>query len=207
MPLFFWLMIASIARAADDQLALATADRDHGVDSLVASLYRLVYRLAPDNARCNLLDRVGLGVAQRALAIDRIAQCIDNATQQFLTYRNLEDAASALGAHAFSQRLVGAQYHGTYGVLLQVEGHTEDTTGKLDHFAVHDVGQTVNPHDTVGNADDGAFVTGLRGHVELVDATLDDFTYFGRIELLHCSAAPSNSRFQCFGQLREFATY
>ena len=43
-------------------------------------------------------------------------------------------------------------------------------------------------------------------HIELVDAALDNFTYSaGRIELLHCSAAPSNSRFQCFGKAREFA--
>ncbi|MCY1172536.1 hypothetical protein D9M73_126720 [compost metagenome] len=89
--------------------------------------------------------------------------------------------------------------------MLQVEGHTEDAARKLDHLAVHYVGQTVNPHDAVRYADDSAFVTGLGGHIELVDAALDNFTYFGRIELLHCSAAPSNSRFQCFGQFRDFA--
>jgi hypothetical protein len=36
---------------ADDQLALAAADRDHRVDRLVAGLHRLVDRLAPDHAR------------------------------------------------------------------------------------------------------------------------------------------------------------
>jgi hypothetical protein len=34
---------------ADDQLALATADRGHGVDGLEAGLQRLVHRLAGDN--------------------------------------------------------------------------------------------------------------------------------------------------------------
>ncbi len=183
----------------DDQLTLATADRNHGIDSLVASLYRLVYRLTPDHARSNFLDRIGLGVVQRTFAVNWVTQCIDNATQQFLTHRNLEDAASALGAHAFSQSRVSAQYNGTHGVLLKVQRHTVDAARKLDHFAVHYVGKTMNPHDTVRHADDCAFVTGLGGYIELVDATLDDFTYFGRIELLHCSAAPSNSRFQCFG--------
>src|SRR3989344_4241789 len=189
----------------DDQLTLATADRDHGIDSLVASLYRLVYRLTPDHAWSNFLDRVGLGVAQWTFAVNRVTQCVDYATQQFLTNWNFEDAAGALGAHAFSQRLVCAQNNGTYGVLLQVEGHTVNAARKLDHLAVHDVGQTVNPHDAVRYADDSAFVTGLGGHIELVDAALDNFTYFGRIELLHCSAAPSNSRFQCFGKFRDFA--
>ena len=86
----------------------------------------------------------------------------------------------------------------------QSGAHKNYATGEFDHFAVHDVGQTEDPHDTVGHADDGAFVAGLRGHVEFLDATLDDFTNFGRIELLHATA-PSNSRFQRFGQLRELA--
>src|SRR5690606_12912014 len=117
---------------------------------------------------------------------DWVTQCVDNATQQFLTNRNFEDAASALGAHAFGEGVVCAQYYRTNGVLLQVEGHTVHATRKLDHFAVHDVGQTVDPHDTVRNADDSTFVAGLRGDIEIVDAALDDFTNFGRIELLHC---------------------
>ncbi len=188
----------------DDQLTLATADRDHGVDGLVASLYRLVYRLTPDHAWSYFLDRVGLGVAQRTFAVDRVTQCVDDATQQFLTNRNFQDAAGALGAHAFGEGVIGTQDHCTYGVLLQVQGHAEYAARELDHFAVHDVGQTVDPHDAVGNRNDGTFVTGLGADIEVVDAALDDFTNFGRIELLHCSAAPSNSRFQGFGQFRDF---
>src|SRR5690606_3001960 len=42
---------------ADDQLALAAADRGHRVDRLVAGLDRLVDRLAPDHARGHALDR------------------------------------------------------------------------------------------------------------------------------------------------------
>src|SRR5690606_18998430 len=189
----------------DDQLALATADRDHGVDRLVAGLYRLVYRLTPDHARSHFLDSVGgLGI-DRTLAVDRIAQGIDHATQQFRTDRHFQDAAGALGAHAFGQGGVGTQHHGTDGVLLQVQCHAVDAARELDHFAVHDVGQTVDTHDAVGDGNDGAFVAGLGRDVEFLDTPLDDFTNFGRIELLHCSAAPSNSRFQCFGQFRDLA--
>ena len=36
---------------ADDQLALAAADRDHRVDRLQAGLHRLLHRLALDDAR------------------------------------------------------------------------------------------------------------------------------------------------------------
>ena len=190
----------------DDQLTLATANRDHGIDRLVTGLHRLVDRLTPDHARCNLLNSVGRDVVQRAFAVNWVTQCVNNATQQFRTNRNFEDAAGALGAHAFGKAGVSTQHNSTHGVLLQVQCHTVDAARELDHFAIHYVGETVNAHDTVRYADDSAFVTGLRGDIEILDTPLDDFTYFGRIELLHSSAAPSNSRFQCFGQLREFAT-
>ncbi|MND74633.1 hypothetical protein D3C80_662300 [compost metagenome] len=188
---------------ADDQLALATAYRDHRIDRLVAGLYRLVDRLTPDHARSDLLDRIGFLGIDRAFAVDRVAQGIDHATQQFRTNRNLEDAAGALGAHAFVQALVAAQNHGANGVLLQVQRHTVDAARELDHFAVHYIGQTEDAHDAVRYADDGAFVTGLRGHIKLGDTLLDDFANFGRIQLLH--AMPLKSGFQRFGQLVQFA--
>ncbi len=187
----------------DDQLALATAYRDHGVDRLVASLNRLVYRLTPDHARCNLLDRISCLRVDRAFAVNRITQCVDYATQQFRTNRNLEDAAGALGAHAFGQAQVVTQNYSTYGVLLQVQCHTKDATREFDHLAVHDVGQTVDAYDTVRNADDGALVTGLSSDIRFLDALLDDFTYLGRIQLLH--AMTLKSGFQRFGQLAQFA--
>ncbi len=146
---------------ADDQLTLATAYRDHGVDRLVTGLHRLVDGLTPDHARRNLLDRVSCLSVDRAFAINRVTQCVDNAAQQFRTNRNFKDAAGALGAHAFGQAQVVTQNHGTYGVLLQVQCHTKDAARELDHFAVHDVGQTVDTYDTVRNADDGALITGL----------------------------------------------
>src|SRR5690606_30309751 len=192
---------------ADDQLALATADRDHGVDRLVTGLYRLVDRLTPDHARSDFLDRLGGLCVDRAFAVDRVAQGIDHATQQFRTDRDFQDAAGALGAHAFLQAEVVAQNHGTDGVLLQVQRHAVDATRELDHLAVHHIGQAVDADDTVGDGDDGAFVAGLGRDVEFLDTSLDDFTNFGRIELLHCSAAPSNSRFQRFGQFRELAAH
>src|SRR5690606_9823331 len=189
----------------DDQLALATAYRDHGIDRLVTGLNRLVDRLTPDHARRYLFNSVGSLSVDRAFAVDRVAQGVDHTTQQFRTNRNFQNAAGALGAHAFCKAGVSTQYYSTNGVLLQVQRHTVDTVRELDHLAVHDVGQTIDAHDAIGNGDDGAFVAGLRGDVEFLGTPLDEFTNFGRIELLHSSAAPSNSRFQCFGQLREFA--
>ena len=44
---------------ADDQFALAAADRDHRVDRHDAGLHRLADGLAPDDAGRDLLDRIG----------------------------------------------------------------------------------------------------------------------------------------------------
>ena len=41
---------------ANDQFALSTAYRDHGVDGFQTRLQRLIDRLSRDNTRCNLLD-------------------------------------------------------------------------------------------------------------------------------------------------------
>src|SRR5690606_10340170 len=107
----------------DDQLALATANRNHGVNGLVARLYRLVDRLTPDHARCHFFHSVGQLGIDRAFAIDRVVQGVDHAVQQFRSNRYFKDADGALSAHAFGQHQVDNQDHCTLGVLLQVLCH------------------------------------------------------------------------------------
>ena len=55
---------------ADDQLALAAADRYQGVDRLEAGLHRLVYRAARDDARRLDLDQTALGRLDLAFAVE-----------------------------------------------------------------------------------------------------------------------------------------
>ena len=60
---------------ADDQLALAAADRDHRVNGLDAGLHRRVHVLAVDHAGRDALHRAALGAGgQGTLAVDRLAQ-------------------------------------------------------------------------------------------------------------------------------------
>src|SRR5690606_15443137 len=53
---------------ANDQLALTTTHRDHGVDGLGTSLQRLRHRLTGNHARSNLLDNIGQLGIDRTLA-------------------------------------------------------------------------------------------------------------------------------------------
>ena len=76
---------------ADDQLALAAADRDQRVECLEAGLHRFVNRLARDNAWRLDLDTAALGIFDRALAIDRVAERVDNSAEKALADRNIDD--------------------------------------------------------------------------------------------------------------------
>ena len=77
---------------ADDQLALAAADRDHRVDRLEAGLHRLVDRLALDDARGLELGRAGLGRVDLALVVERAPERVDDPAEQLLADRDLEQA-------------------------------------------------------------------------------------------------------------------
>ena len=70
---------------ADDQLALAAADRHHRVDRLEAGLHRLRHRFARNHARRDFLDDVGQLGIDRAFAVDRLPERIDHAPDQFGT--------------------------------------------------------------------------------------------------------------------------
>ena len=80
---------------ADDQLALAAADGGHGVDGLDAGLHRLLHRLAlHDRGRLQLEGAARLGL-DRALAVDRVAQRVDDAAEVAVADRDREDLAGA----------------------------------------------------------------------------------------------------------------
>ena len=150
---------------ADDQLALAAADRHHRVDRLQAGLHRLRHRLARDHARRDLLDDVGhLGV-DRALAVDRLAERVDHAADQLGADRHFEDAARALDGVAFGDVLVFAQHHRADRVALEVEREAERVARELEHLALHRVGQAVDAADAVGHRHDRALRAHLRAGV------------------------------------------
>src|SRR4029079_14140646 len=164
---------------ADDELALAAADRNHRVDGLVAGLHRLAHRLAVDDARRDALDGRGLRGLERTLAIGRLAERVDDATQQFAAHRHFEDAAGGLHRVAFADALVVTQHHGAHRVLLEVERQAEHVARELDHFAVANVRQAMDAADAVRHRDHGTDVARLGGGLEVLDARLDEVADFG----------------------------
>src|SRR6185503_3820831 len=102
-------------------------DRHHRVDGLVARLHRLAHRLAIDDAGRDALDRRGLRGVDRTLAVDRLAERVDDAAEQLRTHRHFEDATRGLHGIAFLQALVFTEHHRADRVLLEVEREAEDT--------------------------------------------------------------------------------
>lgn len=72
----------------DDQLTLSTAYRHHRVYGLDTGLQRLLHRLAVDHSRCLALKRQPYKLAvDRLFAVDRLAEHIDDTSQQTLRPR------------------------------------------------------------------------------------------------------------------------
>src|SRR5665213_396166 len=168
---------------ADDQLALAAADRHHRVDRLQPGLHRLRHWLPRDHARRDLFDDVGhLGV-DRTLAIDRLAERIDDAADEFRAHRHFENAPRALDGVAFGDLLVFAQHDGADRIALEVERQPVRVAREFEHLALHRVRQSVHAADAIGDRYDGALRALLRAGVQVLYPGLDEFADFGRVQL------------------------
>src|SRR6185437_12869445 len=142
------------AAVADDQLALAAADRDHGVDGLDARLQRLLHGLADDDAGRLALHLARVLRVDRAVAVDRTSERIDDAADQLWSYGHLEHAGGTANLVAFLELEVVAQDDGADVVFFEVEREGGDLLAGLggrdfEHFAGHGLLEAVNAGDAV----------------------------------------------------------
>ena len=167
----------------NDQFALATAHRHHGVNRLQTGLHRLADGFTGNHTRRDFFDHVGhLGI-YRAFAVDRLTQCVDHAANQFRTNGHFQNTTGALDHIAFRDVLVFTQNHRTDRVTLEVQSEAKGVVGELQHFTLHHVGQAVDADDTVGHRNHGALVTNVGVIGQTFDTALDQFRDFCWIEL------------------------
>src|SRR5690606_31338560 len=159
---------------ADDQLPLAPADGDHGVDGLPPRLQGGVHRLAVDDAGGRRFHRAELDAGvDGARFVQGLTHGVDHPAQQLLPYGNRHDAPRAAHFVALVNVLVGTQNYGAYVVFGQVQGHGVDAVGELQQFAGHARFQAVDAGDTVGQLDDGAHIFHLQLALIGLDLLLD----------------------------------
>ncbi len=176
---------------ADDELALAAADRDQGVDGLEAGRHRLMHGFARNDAGRLDVDAAPFLRSDRALAVDRIAERIDHAAQELAADRHFHDGAGALDGVAFLDVAVGAEDHDADIVDLEIEGHATDAVRELDHFAGLHIVEAIDAGDAVA---DGEHLADL-GHfgflAEVLDLLLENCGNFGGANI-HVSRSPSS---------------
>ena len=97
----------------------------HGVDHLDARLQRLFDRLALDDARRLDLDAAVLECDEGALAVDRVAERVDDSPEQPVADRDREDAAGGPDDLALVELVDGAEHDGSDRLLVEVEGEAD----------------------------------------------------------------------------------
>src|SRR5438067_10697 len=162
------------AAVTDDELALTAPDRDHRVDGLEPRLQRFLHRAAVDDAGRVALDRAVLLGLDRALAVDRHPEGVDDAPDQRLPDRHLGDAVGPLDGVAFLDRLALTEQHDADLVLLEIEDHADDVVRKLQQLARHGLLEAVHARDAVADLDDATDLLEIDLRLVTRQLALDD---------------------------------
>ncbi len=85
----------------------------------------------------------------RAFAVDRVTQTVNNATKKCITDWNVHDGLRTFNRIAFFDVTVGTEDNNTNVVNLEVQRHSADTTGEFNHFASLNVVEAVYTRNTV----------------------------------------------------------
>ena len=115
----------------------------------------------------------------RALAVDRVAERVDDAAEQALADRHVDDGAGALHRLAFRDLAVGAEDHDADIVGLEVERHAAHAGLELDHLAGLDLVEAVEAGDAVADGQNLADLGDLGLGAEVLDLLLQDRGDFG----------------------------
>src|SRR4029077_589484 len=136
--------------------------------------HRLMHGLARDDAGRLDVDAHALLGLDRGLAVDRIAQCVDDAAEQALADRHVDDGAGPLDGLAFLDLAVVAEDHDADIVDLEVERHAADAVLELDHLAGLHVVEAVDAGDAVADRQHLADFGDFRLLAEILDLVLQD---------------------------------
>ena len=159
---------------ADDELALATADRRHRVDRLEAGLQRLLHGLPLDDARSLELEWAALGRLDRTEPVERVAERVDDPAEQAGSDRDAHDLAGAAHRLALLHVLPLAEERGADVVLLEVERDAGHAVLELEPLERDAVLEAVDAGDAVPDLEDAADLREVGLDVELLDSILED---------------------------------
>ncbi len=158
----------------DDQLALAATDRDHAVDGLDAGLERLVDRLTVDHTRRLHFEPTGGVALDRALAVERDAERVDDPTQQPVAHGDREDAPGRLDGVALLDVGGIAEDGGADGAFVEVQRQPQQAAGKFEQLVHRHAGETLDPGDAVADLDGVPDLLRAQLGLEIREVLLED---------------------------------
>ena len=138
----------------DDQFALTASDGDHGVDGLDTGLKRNGDALALQDAGGRGLDGGEFLRLDGALAVDGLAERIDDAAEHGTAHGDIHNSASGAALVAFLDGVDGTKQNGADLVTVKVLGKAEDgLTGigalELQKLACHGALEAGDARDAV----------------------------------------------------------
>ena len=175
---------------ADDQLALATADRHHRVDRHDPGLHGDRNGFPLDDAGSDFLHRVARGGGDLAFAVDRGAEGVDDSAEEGLADGDGKELAGGAAGCALGDRCVIAKEDDADFAFLKVERHAGHAAVELDHFIEHDVGKAFDDGDAVTDLADRAGVGFLNARANAGDLcfdVLEDAAHFWKVASVKCS--------------------
>ena len=165
---------------ADDELTLAAADGDHGVDGLDTGLEGFMNGTPFTDTRGRAFNGAVLVCHDGACAVDGLSQCVDDTANEGVADGNGNDFSGSLDALAFADLLtVSEQYDGD-AVFFQVLRHAVASVFKFQKLASHTVDKTAGPGDTIAHHQDGSGLVLVDGVIIIFDLAADDLGYFFR---------------------------
>ncbi len=170
----------------DNELALAAADGNHGIDGLDAGLQRLRHGLAVDDARRLALDRHFIGLAfDGAFAVDGLTEGVHHTAHHAFAHFHAGDLLGALHGVALLDADAAAEEHHAHVVLLEVEHDAAQSAGELHELtALHTV-EAVDAGDAVADLQHGTDLLELGFRAEPGEFFFEDRRYFGGFDLCH----------------------
>ena len=139
---------------ADDQLALAAADGGHGVDRLDAGQQRLADLLALHDGGRLQLEGAALVGLDLALAVDRVAERVDDAAEEAVADGHGEDLAGAPDLLALLDLGGVTEDDDTDLADVEVQRDAERAALELEQLVGHRAGQALDAGDAVTGLDD-----------------------------------------------------
>ena len=91
---------------------------------------------------------------ERALAVDRLAQTIDDSAEHAVADRHRQDATGGLDGLAFLDLGALAEHHGTDRLLVEVQRETERAVLEFEQLVDRGVGQPGDTGDAVADLED-----------------------------------------------------